>query len=279
MIRFTIFSQTRDLLSSLEQLRTTSLFSWHTYETLDRRVHYYHVNFLHVPKNNKLIFEAVQVSEIQNLDKPPVVSVEPNTETGTTESDVDPIISFSNESSYLVPTVKAVGLDEEKIALFDRVSFIEDDRYFLTFPSDLTQSTMSYYSDRVSKNGGVFELDYVDAGGSGMDGYPNAGIGGAKIGGTWYPSDRNLTGMPVKLRDLDDSMILQWKVSQENAWGDKDKWMASINMIFDAGEADSEPDSEHRDYDLVIELTSHNVNSKTDDVTEGNKRVPDYPRD
>jgi hypothetical protein len=207
------------------------------YETIDKRVHYYQVNFLHVPKNNKLVFEAVQVSEIQNLDKPSVASVEPNIETGATESGLKTIVSFSNESSYPIPKVKTVGLDEEKTPLFDRVSFIEDEHYFLTFPSDLTQSTMSYYSDRVRKNGAVFELDYVDAGGSGMDGYPNVGIGGAKTGGTWYPGDRNLTGMPVKLRDLDDSMILQWEVSQENAWGDKDKWMASINMIFDGGEA------------------------------------------
>jgi hypothetical protein len=108
-----------------------------------------------------------------------------------------------------------------------------------------------------------------------MDSYPNGTVGGIQNGGHWFPGNKDLTGMPVLLSDLDDSMILQWKVSQENAWDDgdnMDKWMASINMIFDDGKVDEKPSAKDRDYDLVIELNSHNFNNSTVDVTTGNKR-------
>jgi hypothetical protein len=67
-------------------------------------------------------------------------------------------------------------------------------------------------------------------------------------------------------------MVIQWKVSQENALDTDDKWMASINIIFDSGDIDKKPKASERDYDLVIELNSHNFNNSTADITEGNKR-------
>lgn len=109
-----------------------------------------------------------------------------------------------------------------------------------------------------------------------MDAYPNGTIGGIQNNGHWFPGNKDLTGMPTLLSELDDSMIVQWKVSQENAWdddkGNMDKWMTSINMIFDDGNVDKKPLAEDRDYDLVIELNSHNFNNSTVDVTTGNKR-------
>ncbi len=84
--------------------------------------------------------------------------------------------------------------------------------------------------------------------------------------------------MPVLLSELDDSMILQWKASQENALDDdaennnRDKWMASINLIFSSNGIGNKPDRTARDYDLVIEGKSHNFTNDTVDITEGNKR-------
>lgn len=153
----------------------------------------------------------------------------------------------------------------------ERKFYIKDNHYFLTFPRGLTQSTMRYCTDMIDTHGSAFELDFIDAGGSGMDGYPNGGIGGIKSGGTWYPGDKTLTGMPVQLSELDDSMILQWKVSQENALDDDDKWMASINMIFTEGKEDSVPQGEDRDFDLVIESNSHRFDNSLDDTIKGKK--------
>ena len=104
-----------------------------------------------------------------------------------------------------------------------------------------------------------------------MDGYPNGGLGGIKSSGKWYPSDKRLTGMPVRLSELGDSMTIQWKVSQENALDSDDKWMTSINMIFDSGTAYSEPNRNKRHYDLVIESNSHNFDNSTQDRKHGKK--------
>jgi|GEM_PF-4728664 len=129
-------------------------------------------------------------------------------------------------------------------------------------------SILSYCPEFFSLNyGGSYTLNYLDQGGSGMDAYPNVIIGSAKINGNWQPGNITLTGMPVTINNIPDNMSLEWKVSQENAFDSDDKWMASINFIFDnTGSQNSEPLSEDRDYDLVIKSVSHNFTG--DDLTD-----------
>jgi len=159
------------------------------------------------------------------------------------------------------------------ITLQERTSVIQENQYTLVFPTDLLDSsTMTYCSNQIKNKGSLFEIDYVDPGGSGMDGYVNGVIGGVQKDGSWQTSDASLTQMPILLSDLDDSMIIQWKVSQDNALDADDKWMASINVIFDSGEPDAKPDAAKRDYDLVIESSSLHFNNTTEDTAKGNKK-------
>ena len=145
-------------------------------------------------------------------------------------------------------------------------TIIEASRYFLNRPNSLASTcTMTYCPEKVKDVGAAFELDYVDPGGTGMDGYPSGGIGGVKAGGIWYPGDPAKTGMPIRLSALDNSLKLQWKVSQTNHLDNDDKWQALINYIFDKGTATSEPVSANRDYDLVIQANEHRFNSGFDD--------------
>jgi hypothetical protein len=188
------------------------------------------------------------------------------------------------ESTKSIPTLQACTTED----LVDRATRIKvppeaenTNQYALVFPSKVqTTSTMRYCPSQVSTLGSAFEIDYVDPGGSGMDGYVNGAIGGIQKSGKWYSGNLGLTGMPVLLSELDDSMILQWKTSQENALdeGDdnvnaRDKWMASINLIFSSSPIGQKPENSERDYDLVIEGKSHNFTNDTVDVTEGEKRV------
>jgi len=159
------------------------------------------------------------------------------------------------------------------VILQERTSVIQENQYTLVFPTDLLDSsTMTYCSNQIKNKGSLFEIDYVDPGGSGMDGYVNGVIGGVQKDGSWQTSDTSLTQMPILLSDLDDSMIIQWKVSQDNALDADDKWMASINVIFDSGEPDAKPDAAKRDYDLVIESSSLHFNNTTEDITVGKKK-------
>ncbi len=154
-----------------------------------------------------------------------------------------------------------------------RTSIIKEGQYTLVFSKSLLDSsTMHYCSERIDSHGSAFELAYVDPGGTGMDGYPNGVVGGVQNSGSWLPGNVKLTGMPVLLGDLDDRMIVQWKTSQSNAHDENDKWMASINLIFDTGDPSAKPDPAARDYDLVIESYSFRFNNSTEDVTEGSKR-------
>ncbi len=176
------------------------------------------------------------------------------------------------ESKQNIPS-KTTEVCTNTVNLQERTSIIKQGQYTLLFPKKLlNSSSMRYCSDQIDNNGTAFEIDYVDPGGKGMDGYVNGVIGGVQNNGSWQTGDSSLTGMPILLRDLDDFMIIQWKTSQDNALDDNDKWMASINVIFDAGDADAKPDASERDYDLVIELNSLNFNNSTEDVIEGNKR-------
>ena len=151
------------------------------------------------------------------------------------------------------------------------------DSHFLGSTPD--GSTMRYCSDFFTLDyGGSYTLDYIDQGGTGMDAYPNIIIGSAKISGNWIPGNETITGMPVQLSNIPEGMYLEWKVSQQNALDPDDKWMASINFIFDNyGTATSEPVSDDRDYDLVVKATSHNFNGdELDDQPTANGNNPAF---
>jgi hypothetical protein len=148
--------------------------------------------------------------------------------------------------------------------------------YVLSLPSSISQlSTMSYCSEIFNEShGGGCYINYQDPGGSGMDAYPGVKVGGAKFGGTWHPGDTAITGMPVQIQNVDTTMNFVWINSQENAWDVDDKWMASINFIFDIyGTQNSEPVSEERDFDLVIEAQSHNFANVLEDqpIADGSR--------
>ncbi|TLX71273.1 T9SS type A sorting domain-containing protein [Labilibacter sediminis] len=142
--------------------------------------------------------------------------------------------------------------------------------YSLTSFLDTDFSTMHYCSNNFNEvNGGNFYLNYVDEGGSGMDAYPNVNAGGVKSVGTWYPGDKEKVGMPTTIESIPEAMNFEWKTSQENAWDEDDKWMASINFIFDNyGDETSIPDNALRNYDLVVMHESHNFNKDLNDLDE-----------
>lgn len=180
-----------------------------------------------------------------------------------------------NEADTLTRTVRVVLAESTKYDLPEsqgtcsnttfttqRVTAVEENKLALTNAQyDNALTTMSYCPEHVAEYGSAFELKYVDqVGVSGFQGYPNGLVGGYKDG-SWHPGDKRLSGMPVLLGDLSNDMVIQWKISHENALdegeNDSDKWMASINMIFDEGDANAKPDADERFYDLVIELESH----------------------
>jgi hypothetical protein len=99
-----------------------------------------------------------------------------------------------------------------------------------------------------------------------MDGYPSGTIGGVQSGKDWIIGDKNQTGMPVRLSKLGikEKIIVEWKVSQKDAYGVKDKWHATINCIFDSNET-AKPTLANRNYDLVIQSDSHNTEEGFDD--------------
>lgn len=142
--------------------------------------------------------------------------------------------------------------------------------YGLTNYLEPDTSTM-YYCDALfsEENGGGYYLHYRDQAGnsSGMDAYPDVVIGSLKDGVTYIPGDIRTVGMPDKLENLPPSMYFEWITSQEYALDKDDKWMASINFIFDAhGTATSEPDPALRDFDLVIKSQSHNFADELNDI-------------
>jgi len=168
------------------------------------------------------------------------------------------------ESTYDLPITQEACINT--ISMIERVAVIKEDKLALTHPLfESSANSMTYCSDHVDEYGAAFEMKFVSQEEAGaFQGYPNGLVGGHQKG-KWNHSNPRLTGMPVLLGDLKDDMVLQWKISQEDAWGDAetddegdtDKWMASINMIFDDGEATAKPDGDHRFYDVVIELNSH----------------------
>ncbi|MDO3695255.1 hypothetical protein QVZ41_10400 [Wenyingzhuangia sp. chi5] len=134
---------------------------------------------------------------------------------------------------------------------------------------------MSYYNDYFNHTYGAnYLLNYNDDGGTGMDGYPNIIVGGVKIGKNWYSGDKSKVGMSVKMKDISSTMSIEWINSESNATDENDKWMASINFIFDNnGTENSIPDSSLRDYDLVIESFSYNFDNSTNDISTSSNGV------
>ncbi len=128
-------------------------------------------------------------------------------------------------------------------------------------------SSLYYFQELFNEtHGGSYVLEYLDQGGQGMDSYPNVTIGGTKVSGSYHTSEAAVIGMPVKLSDIPDSFNFEFKTSQTNALDTDDKWMASINFIFDNyGSDDSEPITDERDYDLVVMHDYHNFDDSTED--------------
>jgi len=158
---------------------------------------------------------------------------------------------------------------------------LQDDVYALTFSTFLLEgkSSMSYCESDVDELGGIFRLNYIDTGKdalSSMDGYPSTTIGGVASGKDWIIGDKSQTGMPVKLSKLgrEEKIIVEWEVSQKNAYDADDKWHATINCIFDSNET-GKPTLANRNYDLVIQSDSHNTEDgfEDDDNTGENNEV------
>ncbi|TRX71783.1 T9SS type A sorting domain-containing protein [Carboxylicivirga sp. M1479] len=157
--------------------------------------------------------------------------------------------------------------ENELVAISGNVAPISS--YSLGMSSGVGGTMLYCPSDYNHDNGGHYYLQYVDLGGTGMDGYPNIRIGGSQYGGQWHPGDYNITGMPVQIKDIPEAMEIEWVCSQANATDSDDKWMASINFIFDMyGDETSKPVSVERDYDLVIKAQSFNFNDNLEDQPE-----------
>ncbi len=125
---------------------------------------------------------------------------------------------------------------------------------------------VSYDPADTAVKGGAFSASYIDPNpgvAGGMDSYLNASIGGYKRGGVWHSADAS-TGMPVKIKDLDNDLRIQWETFQANGNDADDKWWATINVIFDAGPELAAPISTDRDYDLVIEFERYEQDDLTD---------------
>lgn len=130
-----------------------------------------------------------------------------------------------------------------------------------------TISKMYYFSELFNTSyGGNYTVNYKDQGGSGMDGYPNITIGSSKFGGNYIVADPNTVGMPVKISQIPSTLSFDFQTSQQNANDSNDKWMASINFIFDNyGSKTEDVVDANRDYDLVVMHQAKNFNDSLDD--------------
>ena len=189
---------------------------------------------------------------------------------------------FGGENLIKVDTNGAKNISVcSRNSLDERRVIIKDNLYGLTFPTFLLggDSELSYCAKDVDKLGAIFRLDYKDTGRqetSPMDGYPSGIIGGMSVGGKWRIGNKSQTGMPVKLAVLGkkEKIIVEWKVSQENAYDQDDVWQATINCIF-GSTRDQQPVGANRDFDLVIQSDTHQFNKGfTDKANRGENREP-----
>ena len=133
-------------------------------------------------------------------------------------------------------------------------------------------SVMIYDSNpaAIDSNGAAFLIHYINqGGGDSFDGYPSGTIGGIKKTGIYYPGNYSVSGMPVQLENLENDFRIKWKTFQENANDPDDKWWATINVIFDIGDANLEPLQINRDYDLVIQFERYEQDDLTDKSNTG----------
>ena len=133
-------------------------------------------------------------------------------------------------------------------------------------------SVMIYDSNPavIDSNGAAFSIHYINQdGGDSFDGYPSGTIGGIKKTGIYYPGNYSVSGMPVQLENLENDFRIKWKTFQENANDPDDKWWATINVIFDIGDANLEPLQINRDYDLVIQFERYEQDDLTDKSNTG----------
>lgn len=154
-----------------------------------------------------------------------------------------------------------------------------------TIPMALTNplydegSPMSYNPADVATKGAAFSLTYTNQGGTNFDGYPSGKIGSIKLRGDYYAADSSLSGMPVQIKNLKHLLRFNWDTFQQSASDISDVWWATINVIFDAGPADVEPDPLARDYDLVIQHVSYEQDDFKDVPNNGKGRYWYFARD
>jgi hypothetical protein len=180
--------------------------------------------------------------------------------------------NYTTDTVFLDIRAKDNPLSCSRENISERRVVLQEDVYALTFSTFLLEgkkSSMSYCESDVAELGAIFRLNYRDTGKDGkstMDGYPSGTIGGVQSGKDWIVGDKNQTGMPVRLSKLGikEKIIVEWKVSQKDAYGVKDKWHATINCIFDSNET-AKPTLANRNYDLVIQSDSHNTEEGFDD--------------
>ncbi len=192
--------------------------------------------------------------------------------------------NYTTDTVFLDIRAKDISDCNDK-NISERRVILQDGIYALTFSTFLLEgnSTMSYCENEVDEFGAIFKLKYNDTGkdvGSTMDGYPSGTIGGVASGKDWIIGDKSQTGMPVQLSELgiEEKIIVEWQVSQENAYDADDKWHATINCIFDL-EEDTKPSATNRDYDLVIQSDSHNTEDgfyDDDNLGENNETRAHY---
>ncbi|AJR04901.1 T9SS type A sorting domain-containing protein [Siansivirga zeaxanthinifaciens] len=167
--------------------------------------------------------------------------------------------------TVLLTTIHFVNAQQTTVTSFN--TLIKSNHNFgITNPliNATTPSPMTYDPSQVDALGAAFSIDYTnEPGTTGFDGYPSGTVGGFKVSGTYYPGNVAACGMPVQIKDLTHNLRFNWKTSQENISAGA-KWWATINVIFDNGTANSEPDPTTRDYDLVIQ----NVSYENDDFTD-----------
>ncbi|MBG7630707.1 MAG: hypothetical protein IZT56_09760 [Bacteroidetes bacterium] len=187
------------------------------------------------------------------------------------------ILSSCGEDSIEPYVEETIEEEEEEVIepVYEKIYFHGSGTIFNSYALknylDENFSTMYYYAEKFNADfGGSYILEYVDEGGSGMDSYPNVTIGGVKSGGSWISGDKNTVGMPTQIKDISNTLSFEWETSQINGRDDDDKWMASINFIFDNyGTETSEPNNANRDYDLVVMHQYHRFDDSVDDKPIG----------
>jgi hypothetical protein len=140
----------------------------------------------------------------------------------------------------------------------ERVTVLDaNHNYILTnnLLDETIPSPMTYEPADISTKGAAFETVYHNSdGGSSFDGYQNGAVGHYKKGGTYYPGNFTACGMPAQIQNIDTNFRIKWMPYQLGVDGPNDQWWASINVIFDNGAKNDEPEAADRDYDLVIEF-------------------------